>query len=158
MTSRVSGRSSHSSHRVHTPRVVGRPPVEVKALGHLGATGVDEQTGILLGFDRGELAVLDCAVRTATAHDAFIFGTAGRIRIEDFSRATTAHLEAGERRETRVCAHRANGFEYQAAEVARCVRAGRIESPEMSHRMSAEVLAVMDEVRRQLGLRYPFER
>ncbi len=137
--------------------IFGRPPAEIRALGHLGETGVDEQTGILLRFDRGELAVLDCAVRTVTRHDAELFGTEGRLRIENFSRATTAHLEAGDRKETRVCQLRANGFEYQAEEVARCVRAGHRESPEMSHRMSTEIMAVMDEVRRQLGLRYPFE-
>ena len=137
--------------------VFGRPPVEVKALGYLGDTGVDEQTGVLLRFDRGELAILDCAVRTVTAHDAYIFGTRGEIRIERFSRATTAHLEYGERRHSETRAFAANGFEYQAAEVARCVREGLIESPVMSHRASVEVMAVMDEVRRQLGLRYPFE-
>ncbi|MEM7586112.1 MAG: Gfo/Idh/MocA family oxidoreductase [Acidobacteriota bacterium] len=137
--------------------IFGRPPTEIRALGHLGETGVDEQTGILLRFDRGELAILDCSVRTVTRHDAELFGTGGRLRIEKFSRATTAHLEAGDRRETRVRPFRANGFEYQAQEAGRCLRAGQLESPDMSHRMSVEIMAVMDEVRRQLGLRYPME-
>ncbi len=137
--------------------VFGRPPVEIKAVGHLGDTGVDEQTGILLRFDRGELAILDCSVRTATVHDAFISGTDGEIRIETFSRATTAHLKAGKHRQSETRDFVANGFEYQAAEVGRCVREGLIESPVMSHQASVEVMAVMDEVRRQIGLLYPFE-
>ncbi|MEM7352290.1 MAG: Gfo/Idh/MocA family oxidoreductase [Acidobacteriota bacterium] len=136
----------------------GRPPAEIRAVGHVGKTGVDEQTGLLLRFDRGELAMLDCAVRTATRHDAELFGTKGSLHIEDFYRATTAHLKSSGRTETKVHHFRANGFEYQAEEVARCVRAGRCESPEMSHKRSTEIMTLMDEARRQLGLRYPIEK
>lgn len=139
--------------------VFGKAPVAVKALGHVGETGVDEQTGILLQFDAGELAVLSTAVRTRTEHAATIFGTDGHIAIEPpFWKATTARLDAGERQEEKRCDHWSNGYEYEAAEVARCVGAGRIESPTMSHQMSSELMALMDDIRRQLGVVYPADR
>jgi len=50
-----------------------------------------------------------------------------------------------------------NGFEYEAAEVARCVAAGRQESDRMTWDSSRAVMAVMDAARRQVGVVYPGE-
>jgi hypothetical protein len=41
--------------------------------------------------------------------------------------------------------------------VARCVAAGMIESPIMPHAESLSIMETMDELRRQWGVRYPFE-
>lgn len=50
-----------------------------------------------------------------------------------------------------------NGFQFEAAEVARCVAAGRRESERMTWDSSRAVMAVMDEARRQVGVVYPGE-
>jgi hypothetical protein len=42
-------------------------------------------------------------------------------------------------------------------EAQRCIRAGMVESPGMTHTDSLAALRWMDEVRRQVGVRYPFE-
>lgn len=52
---------------------------------------------------------------------------------------------------------RLNGFEYEVEEAMRCVRAGLIESPRMPQSETLANLALLDELRRQLGVRYPFE-
>ena len=49
------------------------------------------------------------------------------------------------------------GFQYQAAEVARRVAAGETESPLMPLDGTLAVMRTMDEVRRQVGVRYPGE-
>ncbi|CAH1639837.1 unnamed protein product [Spodoptera littoralis] len=46
------------------------------------------------------------------------------------------------------------GLVYQALEVARCIRAGLIESPRMSHKESLVLAKLMDTVRSQLGVHY----
>jgi hypothetical protein len=50
-----------------------------------------------------------------------------------------------------------NGFEYEIEEAQRCIRAGLIESPTMPHAESLATLGWMDEIRRQVEVRYPFE-
>jgi hypothetical protein len=52
---------------------------------------------------------------------------------------------------------RFNGFEYEIEEAMRCVRGGLVESRHMPHAETLANLAVIDELRRQLGVRYPFE-
>lgn len=138
--------------------VLGHEPVAISAQGHLGETGVDEQNALLLRYRGGELAVLRSGVRTGTAHLAQIDGTEGRITIPAFWHTTTAtlHKHGGEP-ETVEMPHAANGYEYEAAEVARCLRAGLRESPKMTHAESLGIMAIMDEARSQMGLRYPFE-
>jgi len=46
------------------------------------------------------------------------------------------------------------GFQYQAAEVARCLAANRTESDLMTWQDTLDVMGMMDEVRRQVGVRY----
>jgi hypothetical protein len=49
------------------------------------------------------------------------------------------------------------GLREEAAEFARVVRSGEIESPLMPHRVSIELMEIMDEIRSQIGVKYPQE-
>ena len=49
------------------------------------------------------------------------------------------------------------GFQFEAAEVARCLAAGSLESQTMPWSATLEVMDLLDEVRRQLGVVYPGE-
>jgi dihydrodiol dehydrogenase / D-xylose 1-dehydrogenase (NADP) len=78
------------------------PPNEVKSLGHLGPTAVDEQAGIVLGYPGQRLALLLCSIRARTAREAVIVGTRGTIRIHSPvicpSRLTITHHPDPEQR------------------------------------------------------------
>ena len=56
-------------------------PMEVKSLGYVGETGVDEEAGIVLSCPPQRMAVLYCSMRVHTAREAVIIGTKGTIRI-----------------------------------------------------------------------------
>ena len=58
-------------------------PNRVKSLLSMGETGVDEHTGILLGYPGSQLASLVCSVRVDTQRAATIVGSGGQIRIHD---------------------------------------------------------------------------
>jgi dihydrodiol dehydrogenase / D-xylose 1-dehydrogenase (NADP) len=136
--------------------VFGHTPSSINAQAHIGESGVDEQAAIMLGYDSGQLAVLTSAVRTNTPHSARIDGTEGRITIPSFWRATSYTIErAGSDVETIQAPHGANGYEYEAAEVGRCLRQGVTESPRLTHAESLGIMAIMDQARAAVGLHYP---
>jgi hypothetical protein len=47
-----------------------------------------------------------------------------------------------------------NGYVHEVSESQRCWRAGLIESPQMTHDETLALMGVMDEIRRQIGVRY----
>jgi len=59
----------------------GRPE-RVMALSTMASTGVDEQTGVVLEFGEGRLAVLSCSLSSYTSNTASISGTHGKITLE----------------------------------------------------------------------------
>ena len=137
----------------------GATPIHVSGHAHLGETGVDEQAGILLTFPGGGLGVLACAVRTNTPHEAYILGEEGQIRIHaPFWKATTATLTQGENDPMTIeLPHTGNGYNYQADEVMRCIRAGKLESDVMPLDESLCLMRVMDELRAQWKMCFPSE-
>lgn len=138
--------------------VYGRQPSRITGLACIGETGVDEQTAVVFGYPDGELALLSCAIRTRTPQDALILGTEGSIRIQPpFWHATTATLSAGGKEETVELAHEGNGYNCEAAEVMRCLREGKLESDAMPLDETLAVMGTMDEIRAQIGLKYPME-
>ena len=50
-----------------------------------------------------------------------------------------------------------DALHYEAAEVARCIFAGRVQSPLRPLEESVTTLRVMDEIRRQCGIVFPGE-
>ena len=49
------------------------------------------------------------------------------------------------------------GLRFQVEEVHRCLAAGLVESPVMPWRDTAGIARVLDEIRAQVGVRYPGE-
>jgi predicted dehydrogenase len=136
--------------------VFGAVPTDVHALAHLGQTGVDEQTGMVLRYEGGGLALLACAIRTQTPQEARIVGTEGWIELPAFWRATSATLHT--RVDDPVEITGPSGYRYEAIEVMDCLREGHRESTLIPLDESVATAGLMDRAREEIGLVYPFEQ
>lgn len=138
--------------------VLGTPD-RVTAVSDPTVTGVDAQTSIVLQYPGGSHAVLTTTLGARTPTTASVTGTDGRVDIDEIWYAPTSFtfrpLSGATQRfeEPQI----GRGLRYQAAEVGRCLRAGLTESPVMSLDETLAIMTTMDEIRRQIGLHYPFE-
>jgi predicted dehydrogenase len=138
--------------------VLGIPAI-VTAVSDPTETGVDAQTSVVLQYQGGSHAVLTTTLGARTPTRASITGTDGRIEIDEVwyqPSSFALHTLSGTVEhftEPRI----GHGLRYQADEVGRCLRAGETESPIMPLDETLSIMATMDEVRRQIGLRYPSE-
>jgi predicted dehydrogenase len=138
--------------------VLGSPSAVV-AISEPTSTGVDFQTSMLLRHPDGAQAVLTCTMEAASSVTAEIVGTEARIEIDRTWYAPTTFrviTTAGEVTEYAEPAP-GRGMQYEAAELGRCLRAGLLESPDLPLAETLAIMATMDEVRAQIGLRYPGE-
>ncbi|GAB1422345.1 Gfo/Idh/MocA family oxidoreductase [Anaerolineales bacterium] len=122
-------------------------------------TGVDAANSMIFQYENGAMAMLYSAINTHTTVDAEIMGSRGLIRIHrrwHHSQRLTLVID-GEKRETIEIPYAGNGYRYEAMEVNRCLREGKLESPKRPIRASLEVLKIMDQLRQSWGLVYPQE-
>jgi dihydrodiol dehydrogenase / D-xylose 1-dehydrogenase (NADP) len=134
-------------------------PSRIVSLAHMGQTGVDEQEGIVFGYSQGQLAILHAALQASTAVEATLMGTKGRIRVHSpwyYGTALTLSAE-GREDETISLPYEGNGYNFEAVEVMRCLRAGRLESDVMPLDETLAIMQTMDKIRAQWDLRYPME-
>jgi predicted dehydrogenase len=137
--------------------VLGEPK-RLATLAHIGETGVDEQCGVILGYDGGRLAVLSSAVRTTTPMEADILGTDGMIRLHSpWWRGSQLSIVAGGKTELIDAPFGSNGFEYQATEAMTCLRQGKLESSIIPLEETLSIMQTLDAIRAQWGLKYPME-
>lgn len=177
----ISVQANHGQNLVHVPRLM-RPelaggalldlgvypisfthdllgfPERITAVGQLTPEGVDGQTSIVLDYPSSQ-ATLHTTLYAATGNRAVISGTEGRIEIEgDFYTPTTFQVTRKDGTSWTFDGRVPNGFQFQAAEVARRVAAGEKESERLTLDGTLEVMRIMDEVRAQIGLVYPNEK
>ena len=134
-------------------------PGRIVSLAQLGATGVDEQAAMIFGYDRGQMALLATAIRTSTPSEALIAGTEGSIRVHaPWWGPSSFTISRPGREDEHVAPECAgNGYNYEAAEIGRCLREGRTESSVMPLDESLAIMRTMDQLRAEWGLRYPGE-
>ncbi|GAA4616459.1 Gfo/Idh/MocA family oxidoreductase [Actinoallomurus liliacearum] len=105
-------------------------PDSVQAVATSAPTGVDANTGILLGYASGAVALLHCGLLGDSPQTATIVGTTGRVEVASPAwrpSAMTLHRKDAEP-ETFTADLPGHGYTYQAEEVARCLADGRTES------------------------------
>ncbi|MEN9937859.1 MAG: hypothetical protein RLZZ387_4438 [Chloroflexota bacterium] len=133
-------------------------PLEIASLAHLGETGVDEQAAIVTRHEGGRLAVLSSSIRADTPNEAHISGDKGSVKIHHrwwVPELMTVTVGAQQK-----AIHRpklGNGYAHEAAEVMRCIREDRTESPLMPLDETLAIMRTLDTIRGQWGLRYPQE-
>ena len=133
-------------------------PSSLQASGRLAPTGVDQRVWATLDFD-GIVSQFTCGFDGPADNGLRIFGERGHIVVpRTFWEATEAELHVdGQTPVTVQVPFVINGFEGEVEETARGARAGLVESGVMPHAETLATLAWMDQIRSQLGVRYPFE-
>lgn len=126
-------------------------------------TGVDGQNTVMLEYAGGKMASLFSTMYALTDRGGLICGREGYIAVQNVinpQRITIYGANRGsyDAKQEIIPPAQITGFEYEVLACLRAIAEGRTECPEMPH---AETLAVMrqaDEIRRQFGIIYPFER
>jgi predicted dehydrogenase len=139
--------------------VLGAPSA-IASVASLGETGVDEQEAIALAYESGAVASLGVTIQASPISIGLILGTEGRIEIHhDWHRpeGLTFTPYGGESQRFVFPQTEGNGYQYEAIEVARCLREGLLESPVMPLNETLQIMATMDTLRAQWGVRYPME-
>ncbi|MCO6477938.1 MAG: Gfo/Idh/MocA family oxidoreductase [Phaeodactylibacter sp.] len=135
--------------------VLGKP-AEIHASAHLGATGVDEEIGMLFKYENGQMAHLHSTIRSFTKTEAFIYGERGAIHLHTRWHEPTALsliLEDRRPQDYRFDYH-TNGYSFEAEEVMHCLDNGLKESPLLPLSFSQSLMEVLDTVRGKIGLEY----
>ncbi|CAN2205782.1 MviM Predicted dehydrogenases and related proteins [Candidatus Nanopelagicaceae bacterium] len=134
-------------------------PTKTHAHATLTDLGVDLQTSMALEYSNGAHALLTCTMAARTSVTALIAGDKARIEIDaPFYNPTSWRLITRDGEVTEFPnTYKGHGLREEAIEFARVVRSGEIESPLMTHAKSQEIMELMDEVRRQIGVKYPTE-
>ncbi|EWS80240.1 Gfo/Idh/MocA family protein [Brachybacterium phenoliresistens] len=166
------------AHRLHAPELgggalldLGVYPIsfaqmvlgdlqDLAALGEQTSLGVDATVAMVARGARGGHATLSTTLRSLTPIEAVISGTEGRVRLDGaFFAPGTLRVELRDGRSASFShpGDPADGLVYEAAEAARCIAAGLLESPLMTWEDSISVMRSMDQARAALGVVYPSE-
>ena len=132
-------------------------PTEIKTFANLGSTGIDEEAAILFRHQKGQMALLSTAVRLDTPWETFILGTQGRIQIHRpwWSPTNFTLFVNGKDPEYIKVDCPLNGYNYEALEVAQCLREGKLESSMTPLDETLEIMRTLDALRDEWGLNYP---
>ncbi|MED5618511.1 Gfo/Idh/MocA family protein [Ideonella sp. BN130291] len=135
------------------------PISAVQAQAQLAPTGVDVHTTFSLQHRSGALSQGLCSLRSTTPWRALVLGSAGRIELHTpfFHAERFLLVRHGDAQQEHHLPHTGNGYAHQVEEVQRCLRAGLTESPVMPLDETLALMGWMDEMRAQIGLRYPGE-
>ena len=138
--------------------VMNETPESFKVYAQIGETGVDELLSGIMIYKNGTVSQFTSTFLAENRNDFIIYGTKGHIYIHPrFWGSTQATLSVNGKEETKASPLKATGFEYQTAEAMRCIRAGLLESPIMPHGETLSMMKLMDSIRTEIGLKYPFE-
>jgi predicted dehydrogenase len=132
-------------------------PVKIEASGQLYQTGADQTCSMNFSYDGKKSAALHSSVLFESNMPARITMSKGYILMQPrwHSAPGLVVLKAGEEALHIDCQPIGKGFVHEILECHQCLRQGQIESAQWSHQNSLNLMEILDEVRRQVGVLYP---
>lgn len=141
--------------------VLGEDPERVESSVEMMDTGVDRSESVTLYYPGGAVAQLTAGTACRSDRHCLIAGTKGYITVENVNNPerVVLHREAENYapREIEI-PRQLTGYEYQVRACMKALDEGRIECPEMTHETSVGMMELMDLLRAQWGVKYPFEK
>lgn len=138
-------------------QLMAGPPETVRAVGQLGTTGVDVNLAAVLSHADGVVTTLRTGLEAAGTYAAHLVGTEGVIRIDaPFWCPTSFRVTPTGGPMERVDLPHA-GLAHEAAHVTARIRDGHLRSDVIPLSASLILAETLDEIRQQVGVRYPHE-
>ncbi|HTE23370.1 Gfo/Idh/MocA family protein [Flavitalea sp.] len=136
--------------------VLGKPRL-IKAVGKLSDKGIDETCAILFQYEDGKHAVLESSIITQTELSAEIAGSKGVIKILSPWNEKPAAIKVssydGVEKEYK-CEWEGRGFQFEVEEVISALNNNQIYSKLYYHHFSLDIMKTIDEVRKQIDVKY----
>lgn len=122
-------------------------------------TGVDTINSITIEYKNGRVAMVYSTMLATTNRQGVIDGRKGYIEIENVNNYQALRVYDLERKCIKEikCPKQINGYEYQVQSCLKAIREGKIECPEMPHEETIRMMEFMDSLRKEWGIKYPFE-
>ena len=134
-------------------------PASVNASAILMPTGVDQTISITMTYDDGRMSILSAGSTAQSDRFGMIWCTDGYIRVRNINNPQQIEAVARDERVVfdRPCPPQLTGYEYEVIEAVRAINEGKTECDAMPHRETMRVMEIMDAIRLQTGVRYPFD-
>ena len=121
---------------------------------------MDAQTSAIFDYASGAQAIVTANMMVKSPCRAVVCGSLGRLEI-DRTFYTPTSMRIIMKEDESVIEYPRNyqghGLREQAVEFARVVETGQTESPLMRWDETISVMQSIDEIRKQIGLKFPFE-
>ncbi|QCT70325.1 Gfo/Idh/MocA family protein [Eubacterium maltosivorans] len=119
-------------------------------------TGVDEQSGIILKNDRGQMAVTALTMRAKQPKRGVVAGELGYIEVDNYPRAQRAVITytSDGRQETVEAGKTGDALCYEVRHMQEAIESRAGIAPLA---LSRDVMEILTAVRGQWGMQYPFE-
>jgi predicted dehydrogenase len=132
-------------------------PTKILATANFMETGADKQTSMILQYKNAH-AVLHSSFVASSNMVATISGTKGKINIHPVWHETQGYsMIKNNHKVDYSFPTKGKGFTYEIEECHTCIRQGKIESSQWSHQNSLDLIGIVDEIRKQIGLKFPTE-
>ncbi|WP_321331625.1 Gfo/Idh/MocA family oxidoreductase [uncultured Bacteroides sp.] len=122
-------------------------------------TGVDAQNSITLIYNDGRMAALHSTMFAMTDRRGIISGNKGHLIVENINNPQRLTVVTGDYEVIARydCPPQITGYEYQVYASIEALHNGWLESPYMPHAETLRIMKLMDSLRREWEVRYPFE-
>lgn len=123
-------------------------------------TGVDAQSTTTLFYPDTVMAVSYSSMVSISDRDGVVWGTDGHLICRNINDISAVDVYD---RDYRLVKHvdmpeQLTGYEYEVASAANAILDGARECPEAPHTDTLRIMRLMDDIRGQWGLRFPFEQ
>jgi predicted dehydrogenase len=139
-------------------RYIAGEPLGVRALGHLGPSGVDTTLGGVVSFAGGAVGVFHTSLDVMSTLRATVIGTLGRIEVDaPFWYASGFTVAITGEQPVHVSIPN-QGLAHEAAHAMERIRDGHLESDVIPLATTVSTMELLDDIRAQVGVVYPSER
>lgn len=122
-------------------------------------TGVDEQNSITLQYMDGRVAHLNSSINSISDRKGIVYGTKGYIIVDNINNFESISVYDSSYKKVGIykCPKKISGYEYEVEASIKAIRDHQIECVEMPHSETIRVMKIMDSLRKEWGIIYPFE-
>ncbi|VVC33299.1 Oxidoreductase, N-terminal,NAD(P)-binding domain,Oxidoreductase, C-terminal [Cinara cedri] len=148
---------------VHLVNAIFGPgkPESIVSKGILNSHGTDENMSAILKYPKGKIAVISTHTKVKMDCSAYVYGTNGTIKLHEplnASKKVTVNnndyefIQPVTRKPTLFPS--SVQLRYEIEHVRQCLKKGLIESPTVTLNNSYIVLEILDELRKQIGVKF----